>query len=284
MEPADSERVSPRGLPTTIARSPIRTLRGSPRVAGTRAAGGRRARSTAMSFSGRAVSMAAGEVLIAQVRGRGPNSCLDGTLNSQLRVYDSAGATLLAVNDDKDGTASPCSYILFSAPTAGTYVVEVRAGAAAGASTFQYELRLYTATPTYTPAAETEVNNTLATPNTIAIGSSVSAAIGSRGDLDIFAVTTIAGARILADIVPAGAASCSDPSGLNTDVKVYGPPTDALLGENDDIAPGNFCSRVDVGTRRVGVQKLRVGNGAGFVPPSPFVALTYFLRVTVLPE
>lgn len=237
-----------------------------------------------------AVSLAAGEILIAEVRSRGPNSCADGSLNSQIRLYGptSGGSVLLTTNDDKDGSASTCSYVFFQAPTNAIYGVEVRAGSAASSSTFQYELRLYTQTPTFGAATETEDNGTLATFNTVALHSAVTSAISARGDIDFVGVTTIAGMRLFVETAPTAGSSVTCTSGLDTAVEIYGPPHPAgsLLGSNDDVigAGGNRCSSINLGTRRNGVQKVRTTTGAAYIAPTPFVSIPYLVRITAIPE
>jgi len=87
---------------------------------------------------------------------------------------------------------------------------------------------------------ETEPNNTAATANTVAFP--VAGAIGVAADEDYFVVDLIAGQSITAETHGFGGPGTCD---MDTFIYLYPPASTTAAAQNDDIATGQTCSRIN---------------------------------------
>ena len=133
---------------------------------------------------------------------------MGSSLDGRLRIFDAHG-NQIADNDNANGLDPAVSFV---ATAPGIYYVGV-SGSANDAydpnttdsgtvgSTGNYQLKvLVTGAPPV--SHEVEANGSLALANTIAIGSSVPAAIGAAGDVDFYTFTIEAGGRLTLTATP----------------------------------------------------------------------------------
>jgi hypothetical protein len=139
------------------------------------------------------------------------------------------------------------------------------------------------------PTMESEPNNTPAAPQAAVTQTTVfRGAITPGTDVDCYAVTVPAGATLYAETSDAQG-TCNLGDGEDTVLRIYRQGTAAPIAENDDLAMGTLCSRLD---GRTTPALLRVAAGTYSVCVSPYLMMgategtpipAYYLTVGVTP-
>lgn len=106
------------------------------------------------------------------------------TLDTQLELWDGAGTAVIAFNDDcRSGLASDITINL----AAGTYLVKIDGFSATTAGSYAFELGELAAKP-FT-ASEVEPNDTVATPQVVALPAQIDGNLSGAADQDWYQIT-----------------------------------------------------------------------------------------------
>lgn len=237
---------------------------------------------TASDWDYYSVTLSAGDILTVATRDGATDHCLDGTLDSSIRIYGTDGVSDLSVGQttrDNLSATNKCSSAYLFAPTAGTYYVAVTGPASN--PVFDYTLSIVRTTPAYAAESEAEPNETSAAATAVADITLIDADLAMETDVDYYAVTVPAGYQLLVEVLDGPSDTCS-PLDIDTRVRVYAPMGATLLSENDDISlMANRCSRTRAVTTQVGTYFIAVDKTPKF---GTFMAFTYTLRVVALPQ
>jgi uncharacterized delta-60 repeat protein len=192
------------------------------------------------------VDLYAINVTAGQTIGFNINLASGSSLDSYLRLFDFQG-NQIAFNDNGAApgeTLGKSSYLKYTFTTAGTYYVGISGapntkydpitedGAVAG-STGGYSLIFTDLTSTSSDSA----GNTISTAKTVSIGSTTAESIGSSTDVDVYAVTVIAGETIGFNI------NQTSGSTLDSYLRLFNSSGTQIAFNNDGAASGETLGK-----------------------------------------